>query len=83
MSAERKINDTGDTSRPRESAAAQRERLGFTTYCVSTYTGDLATLDEKVAAAKARGYTKATRSSLIRAAVAAFDVADYRGEVRS
>ena len=83
MSAEKKITDTGDVSRPQESAAAQRERLGFTTYCVSTYTEDLATLDALVRAAKARGYRKATRSSLIRAAVAAFDVAQYRGEVRS
>lgn len=53
---------------------------GVHTLCVSTYTEDLAALDAKVAELKAAGHRRASRSSLIRAAVAAFNVNRYRGE---
>ena len=47
---------------------------------ISTYPEDLAALDAKVAAAKRAGWPKASRSSVLRAAVAALDVANYAGE---
>ena len=40
----------------------------YVTFCVSTYPSDLASLDAKVDEAKAAGWSKASRSSLIRAA---------------
>ena len=48
--------------------------------CISTYPEDLAELDAKVAAAKRAGWSKASRSSVLRAAVEAYDVARYAGE---
>ncbi len=42
--------------------------------CISMYNDDLAALDEKVEALKKRGFTKANRSALIRAALDAFDL---------
>ncbi len=50
---------------------------GVRVVCVSTYDADLAALDAKVREARAAGHRRATRSSLIRAAVAAFDVRAY------
>lgn len=52
----------------------------YVTFCVSTYPADLKALDAKVDAARAAGWPKASRSSLLRAAVDAFDVATYAGE---
>jgi len=52
----------------------------FVTLCISTYPRELAALDAKVAAAKRAGWTRASRSSLIRAAVEAYDVSRYAGE---
>jgi hypothetical protein len=53
---------------------------GVRVVCISTYDADLAALDAKVAELRAAGHRRATRSSLIRAAVAAFDVNGHRGE---
>ena len=53
---------------------------GVRVVCVSTYDADLAALDAKVREARAAGHRRATRSSLIRAAVAAFDVRAYARE---
>lgn len=53
---------------------------GVHTLCISTYDADLAALDAKVAELRAAGHRRASRSSLIRAAVAAFNVRRYRGE---
>lgn len=50
---------------------------GVRVVCISTYEADLAALD---AEARARGHRKATRSSMIRAAVAAFNASEYRVE---
>ncbi len=52
----------------------------FVTLCISTYPRELNALDAKVAEAKRAGWSKASRSSLIRAAVEAYDVARYAGE---
>ncbi len=53
---------------------------GVRVVCISTYDADLAALDAKVREARAAGHRRATRSSLIRAAVAAFDVRAYASE---
>ncbi len=42
--------------------------------CISMYNDDLAGLDAKVAELKARGYTKANRSALIRHALSVVDL---------
>jgi hypothetical protein len=42
--------------------------------CISIYTSDLADLDAKVEALKARGLTKMSRSQLIRLAVGRLDI---------
>lgn len=42
--------------------------------CISMYVGDLATLDARVARLKARGVRGASRSALIRYALAQLDV---------
>ncbi len=59
-----------------------KKKPDYVTFCVSTYPNDLAALDAKVAEAKAAGWSKASRSSLIRAAVDALDVSKYAGERR-
>ena len=41
--------------------------------CISMYTSDLTELDEKIAVLKARGWTKASKSHLIRMALSALD----------
>ena len=67
----------------RRTSAEERAYLvakGVRVVCISTYDADLAALDAKVREARAAGHRRATRSSLIRAAVAAFDVNMYRGE---
>jgi hypothetical protein len=60
--------------------AANTYAPDFVKFCASTYPADLAALDAKVAEAKRAGWTKASRSSLIRAAVEAYDVKRYAGE---
>ena len=67
----------------KRTSAEERDYLaakGIHTLCVSTYTDDLAALDAKVKQLRAAGFRRASRSSLIRAAVKAFDVNGYRGE---
>lgn len=48
---------------------------------ISTYTRDLAELDAKVEALKARGYPRASRSQLIRLAVASLDIDRLTGAI--
>ena len=68
------------TRRTSADARAYLMAKGVRVVCISTYDADLAALDAKVAELRAAGHRRATRSSLIRAAVAAFDVNGYRGE---
>ena len=68
------------TRRTPAEARAYLVAKGVRVVCISTYDADLAALDAKVAELRAAGHRRATRSSLIRAAVAAFDVNGYRGE---
>ena len=44
--------------------------------CISLYTGDLDRLDAAVRALKARGHAKASRSSVLRAAMMQLDLAE-------
>ena len=44
--------------------------------CVSFYTDDMARLDAAVAVLKARGHTKASRSSVLRGALLQVDLAE-------
>lgn len=46
--------------------------------CISIYTDDLAALDAQVRELKRRGLTKATRSGVIREALAQFDPSKVR-----
>ena len=67
----------------RRTSAEERAYLvakGVRVVCISTYDADLAALDAKVAELREAGHRRATRSSLIRAAVAAFDVRAYARE---
>ena len=68
------------TKRTPAEARAYLVAKGVRVVCISTYDADLAALDAKVAELRAAGHRRTTRSSLIRAAVAAFDVNKYRGE---
>ena len=68
------------TRRTSAEARAYLVAKGVRVVCISTYDADLAALDAKVREARAAGHRRATRSSLIRAAVAAFNVNRYRGE---
>ena len=67
------------TKRTPAEARAYLVAKGVRVVCISTYDADLAALDAKVAELRAAGHRRATRSSLIRAAVDAFVVCWYRG----
>lgn len=49
----------------------------YATICVSTYHDDLAALDATVAEFKRKGFTRASRSSVIRAALRGFYARKY------
>jgi hypothetical protein len=49
----------------------------YATICVSTYHDDLAALDATVAEFKRKGFTRASRSSVIRAALRGFVTREY------
>lgn len=49
----------------------------YATICVSTYHDDLTALDAAVAELKRKGYTRASRSSVIRAALRGFNAREY------
>jgi hypothetical protein len=58
-------------------AAAIKDRpQHYKVICISMYTDDLERLDEMVQTLKARGYTKANRSALIRYALGAVKLED-------
>jgi hypothetical protein len=60
--------------RPRASAVPRDKPAHYKVICISMYTQDLTNLDAMVDALKARGLTKASRSSLIRFALAGVDL---------
>lgn len=49
----------------------------YVVVCISTYRDDLAALDAAVAELKRQGFTRASRSSVIRAALRGFDGGRY------
>lgn len=55
-------------------AAAKPKPTHYKVICISMYTDALSRLDEMVSELKARGYTKANRSALIRHALAVVDL---------
>jgi hypothetical protein len=55
------------------SRSIPKEELPYEVICISLYREDLAELDEKVRALKARGHRKMSRSALIRYALAQVD----------
>lgn len=50
------------------------KRLGYKVICVSMYDADIEQLDAKVAELRSRGARRPSKSALIRAALAAFDL---------
>jgi hypothetical protein len=57
------------------SAAAKKPRpTHYKVICISMYTRDIADLDAKVTELKRRGWTKASKSQLIRLALAQIDL---------
>ncbi len=60
-----------------ETAPAPKEKpTHYKIMCVSMYLKDIKELEEKVAALKARGYTRANKSQLIRMALRRINVDD-------
>lgn len=58
---------------PRRAKRPSPQHTHYRVICISIYTDDLAELDAKVETLKARGLTKANRSTLIRYALAGID----------
>ena len=59
---------------PRRARREQPRPVHYKVICISMYTEDLAHLDEMVETLKARGFTKANRSALIRHALGEVDL---------
>ena len=71
--------ESDDDTLGREAAATEARAtkgVDYVTLCISTYPSDLAQLDAKVAELRDAGWPRASRSSVIRAAVAALDTRD-------
>ena len=66
---------------PRRRRAPSKPKT-YKVICISAYDADLKDLDDKVRALKARGFTKANRSSVIRMAIADLDVNKIKKEKR-
>ena len=66
---------TGSRRRARASDAPRPDRpTHYKVICISMYTKDIAELEEKVAELKRRGWTKASKSQLIRIALQKIDL---------
>ncbi len=66
----------GERTRVRRKPSAQKPRPDhYKVICISMYTEDLARLDAAVRELKKRGYTKANRSAVLRAAMQQLDLA--------
>jgi hypothetical protein len=59
---------------PRRASKGQPRPTHYKVICISMYTRDLEELDAKVAELKRRGWTKASKSQLIRIALAQIDL---------
>lgn len=62
----------------RTRAKADKDALHYKVICISLYNEDLARLDQMVDQLKERGFTKANRSALIRAALDQVDLSKIR-----
>lgn len=61
------------TKPPKKPAAGNGKPTHYKVICISMYTADLDDLDAKIKVLKARGWTKASKSHLIRMALSAID----------
>ena len=59
---------------PRRAAAAAAKPTHYKVICISMYTRDIEELEAKVAELKRRGWTKASKSQLIRLALSQVDL---------
>ncbi len=76
FSPERPLRELADgDDRPGPRRAAKERPSHYKVICISMYTDDLERLDAAVRELKRRGYTKANRSAVLRAAVAQLDLA--------
>jgi hypothetical protein len=62
------------SERPAPAAKVEEKPTHYKTLCISMYNEDIEALDAMVRALKARGHTKASRSALIRYAIAQVQV---------
>ena len=65
---------TGDDGALRRRAAGQLKPTHYKVICISMYTRDIEELEAKVAELKRRGWTKASKSQLIRLALSQIDL---------
>ncbi len=66
--------DGGDTRRARRASPKPDRPTHYKVICISMYTRDIEELDAKVAELKRRGWTKASKSQLIRIALSQIDL---------
>src|SRR6188474_3704574 len=64
----------GETPARRRTARGEAKPTHYKVICISMYTRDLEDLDAKVAELKRRGWTKASKSQLIRLALSQIDI---------
>lgn len=65
---------TEESAEPTPEPAPKPKPTHYKVICISMYTRDIAELEAKVDELKARGWTKANKSQLIRLALAQLDV---------
>ncbi|MGE0549776.1 MAG: hypothetical protein AB7O24_29735 [Kofleriaceae bacterium] len=72
----RRTEETLEAPRPRRGTAGPKPArpTHYKVICISMYTRDLEELDAKVAELKRRGWTKASKSQLIRLALSQIDL---------
>jgi hypothetical protein len=63
-----------DAAPPRRAASGQVKPTHYKVICISMYTRDIEELEAKVAELKRRGWTKASKSQLIRLALSQVDL---------
>jgi hypothetical protein len=66
--------EDGDDEAPRRRVGGQLKPTHYKVICISMYTRDIEELEAKVAELKRRGWTKASKSQLIRIALSQVDL---------
>jgi hypothetical protein len=70
----RRADDVEPSTGPRRAANGQLKPTHYKVICISMYTRDIEELEAKVAELKRRGWTKASKSQLIRLALSQIDL---------